>query len=340
MLRIAPAGLVAVSLALPACGGDDAPRSREGTAAPRTATAPAPERAPAARRPFGPQTFWNRPADRDFPLDPRSETWAADLRRQVQAHGAWINTARYSIPVYEVEADQPTVRVTLDDDKDYGREELQRDFAEVPLPADARPAAGRDGSLVVWQPSTDTMWDFWRLRREDGGWVASWGGVLRGASRGDGRYENAAFGGTATALPLLGGLVRLDEMERGRIDHLLAMAIPEPKAGVWAEPAQRTDGWSRRESAIPEGVIMRLDPELDLAALDLPRPTRVLAEAAQRYGIIVRDRASVVTLYGEDPKGDGAAWERAFAGLSPDEVLRGFPWEHLQARRATLHRYG
>ena len=91
----------------------------------------------------------------------------------------------------------------------------------------------------------------------------------------------------------------------GQINHALAIAIPNPRAGVYASPAQRTDGWSTEPLSLPEGAHLRLDPNLDLAALHLPRLTLMMAEAAQRYGIVVRDRAANVAFYAQDPTPTG-----------------------------------
>ncbi len=75
-------------------------------------------------------------------------------------------TARGSIraihtPVYTARRAQPRVRVTLDRDLPA----MQRAIDAVPIPRRAQPAAGTDKHMVIWQPSTDTMWEFWRMRR-------------------------------------------------------------------------------------------------------------------------------------------------------------------------------
>ena len=51
----------------------------------------------------------------------------------------------------------------------------------------------------------------------------------------------------------------LDELKAGRIDHALAINLPAPRAGVFAWPAQRTDG-TGPPTALPEGARLRLDP--------------------------------------------------------------------------------
>ena len=143
-------------------------------------------------------------------------------------------------------------------------------------------------------------------------------------------------GATATALPLAGGLITLADLRRGRIDHALAMAIPYTRASVWSLPAQRTDGYIHDVNAIPEGARFRLDPKLNIDALHLPAFTAMLAKAAQRYGILLRDKSAVVSFYAQDPSPTGTnPWASA---LTPSKVaiMRAFPWDHLQVMRTAL----
>ncbi len=310
-------------------------------------------RAPAAQRPFASDSVWNRPLPNDAPLDPRSvelaAAFVADIARQRQQQtGPWIQTTEYSTPVYTVARDQGRIRVILDVRRPYGRT-LQRAWRAVPLPRNARPAAGSDGHLSVWQPSTDSLWEFWRLRRAGGRWRATWGGAMRGVSRSPGYFTRRSWrgarnswGATATSLPLLAGLIRLGELSRGQIDHALAISVPDARAGVFSWPAQRTDGSLGRHDAIPEGAQLRLDPALDLDSLNLPPAAKAIAIAAQRYGLIVRDRTLNGTgIYAEDPLRTGTdPYPRLFGGRSPSELLAGFPWDHLQLLRMRLRRAG
>jgi hypothetical protein len=296
---------------------------------------------PMPLRPFAPDSVWNQALAAGAPLDTRSDVYVDDLNRQVRQYAPWINTTQYSTPVYTVPIDQPTVRVALDEMAAY-LPLLQRAWEQVPIPPDARPAAGTDGQMVVWQPSTDTMWEFWRASRQADGWHARYGGRMEHVSGNPGYFTDPSnWGATATSLPLLGGLIRLDELAAGHIDQALAMAIPETRASCFSWPAQRTDGTVIGEQAIPEGTRFRIDPGLDLSAMPMRPIVRMLAEAAQRYGIVIRDRAGAVTFYAEDPTPIG---QNPYAGPSGyfgagylDQLLRQeFPWQHLQALRTQV----
>jgi hypothetical protein len=201
--------------------------------------------------------------------------------------------------------------------------------------------------MVIRQPASDTMWEFFGMRKRADGWHAKWGGRMDKVSANPGHFEepHPDWGATATSLPLLGGLITIEEARKGRIDHALAFALPQTRAGVHAWPAQRSDGVSRRPGAIPEGTRFRLDPELDVESLGLPALTRLMAEAAQRHGIVLRDQSGAVTFYGEDPTptgrsrvGSSAARGRDVPGRAPATCSPTFRGIACRRSRAAVRR--
>jgi hypothetical protein len=290
-------------------------------------------------RPFAPDSVWNRPLSGREPASPNSRSYVTEVVREVDDYGPWINTYAYSVPVYLVAAGQRTTHVTLDT---WGPD-LQRAFDAVPLPANAKPAEGADEQLTVWQPSTDRMWEFWKLHRVDGRWHARWGGEMQDVSHNPGYFTHNAvtndWGATATGLPLLGGLITFADLRQGYINHALAISLVETAPRYWTWPAQRTDGdvFTSGVAQIPEGTRFRLDPHLNIAALHLPPLVRMMAVAAQRYGIIVRDKGGAVAFYGQDPSTTEVnPWGPALQGQYPSNLLRLFPWTDLQALQSTV----
>lgn len=310
-----------------------------------------PEREPP--RLFAADSIWNDPLPDDVEIDPASRRIVRDLvveirRERQEGIGPWIATRDGSTPLYVVPRDQPRVRVALDAAGVVGAPALARAFASVPIPADAKPARGTDAHLTVWQPSTDSMWEFWQAARHGDRWRARWGGAMRDVSSSPGYYGPRAWpnatsnwGATASSLPLIGGVMLVSELRSGRIDHALALNIPFPRRGVFAWPAQRTDGTGPPD-ALPEGAHLRLDPSLDLDHFGLPRFTRMIAEAAQRYGMVVRDQTHHATsLFIEDWTAHGGQSpfigpDGLYGGLTPSELLSRFPWERLQLVRMRL----
>jgi len=296
---------------------------------------PASGTAACAGCPFAPTSFWNAPLATGAPLDARSATWVTELRRQLSLTNPWINTTTYSTPVYTVPAGQPTVRVKLDGTS----APLQQAFEQVPIPADAKPAAGGDAHMVVWQPATDTMWEFWLASQKADGWHARWGGRMAGVSTNPGYFTapNPGWGATATSLPLLGGLMRISELESGHIDHALAFAIPHTKlSSSWSWPAQRSDGDTDSPDAIPEGARFRLPADLDIDALKLPPVTAAIAKAVQRYGMVLRDKSGSVSFYAEDPTPTGSNPYPGLFKTWTNLLFAKFPWDRLQALRTDM----
>jgi hypothetical protein len=166
--------------------------------------------------------------------------------------------------------------------------------------------------------------------------VSSSPGYFTGSSWGAlSALDGWGWGATASSLPAVAGTIRIDELRRGRIDHALALVVPAPCKGAFSWPAQRTDGTSTEPDCIPEGAHLRIDPKLDLSKLDLPPVTRTLAEAAQRYGMIVRDRTGVATGFvAEDPGPDGGdpynGPNGLYGGKRPWKFLPQFPWGSVQ----------
>jgi hypothetical protein len=288
------------------------------------------EEARVSSRPFAPGSVWNRPLRPKTPRDPHSAALVRELRRQVRRVGPWINSYEYSVPVYRVPRSERRVRVKLDTNYDP----LERAISSVPVPRRAKPAKGSDSHMVVWQPSTDTMWEFWRMHRRRDGWHTRWGGRMDHVSRNPGAFP-APLGATATGLPLLGGLIRPGELRSGHIRHALAFSMPEARAGTFASPATRTDGQVRSRRAIPLGTRFRLDPRVDVDSLGLPPGGRAIAEAVQRYGMIARDKSGSVSFYAEAPRpGRPYDLRKLLGGLYPNQTLAKFPWSRLQAMRA------
>jgi hypothetical protein len=296
---------------------------------------------------FSAASFWNQPLPADARTDPASTRIVAGLNAYVQAElrtgsGPWIDAGTDGVPIATVPASQPTVPVLLNR-SDTTNPAMSSAWRAVPLPSNAQPSPG-EHDLAVWQPSTDRMWEFFELARVGGAWRARWGGAMQNVSRNFGVYASDAWPGaqpwwgvTASSLPLVGGAMTIRQMQAGNINHALALAVPHTRAGVFASPAQRTDGKSAAPDAIPEGARLRLDPTLSLTSLHLPPLTLAIARAAQRYGIIVRDTGGEVTFFAEEPPNHSHVYADLYRGLTPSQLLSAFPWRHLQLLKMDLH---
>jgi hypothetical protein len=294
-------------------------------------------------QPFSPVGWRNARLSKRAPIAKNSRVLVGELRSQIKSRprGALIGSSHASSPIYTVPRDQPTVRVHA---PPGSRIDRQGQWAAVPLPPDARPASGSDARVVVWQPSTDTMWEFWGLAKDPfGRWVARFGGRLPNLSRTPGHFVDppgTGFGASATSIAIMAGTQRIEELRRGVIDHAVDMAVLKTGArDGWCWPAQRTDRHlsSRAANTIPGGTRFRLPANFDLAAYAREHPMSryalTVARAVQRYGAIARETSVEIGFYAEDPTPLG--WDpypEIFEGRSADSrgALKNFPWRKLQ----------
>ena len=216
-------------------------------------------------------SIWNQPLAAGAPLDPNSAAVVGNLLSQERSESVGIATKDFGVPIYTVPATQPKVRVILD--QGPAQTALQAAFDSVPLPAGAQEAEGTDANLAVYQPSTDTMWEFWRLHRaSDGAWHASWGGRMYHVSSDPGYYRYVVSPqGRVLETPRLGRAGDLvPSRRRGHDDRGAALGRDRARPGAgdhahlrrnWAAPAQRSDGdVTGSTDCVPEGAHFRLDP--------------------------------------------------------------------------------
>jgi hypothetical protein len=349
--RLAAAGAALVVLVLAGLvalltSGSQPPRQRPQTAHKHISPAP-------GNLLFARTSIWNAPLRAGAPVDPSSGRLISALDQDVVSElhsgvGPWIATGKASTPIYVVGSHRHSVRVQLDDPTPWWRVALQRAFEAVPIPDGAQPARGPDAQMTVWQPSTDRLWEFFRMRKEMDGWHAAWGGAIDHVSTSPGYYTRASWpgalpqwGATATSLPVAAGVITIQQFRAGVIDHALAINLPAPRAGVVAFPAERSDG-TGGPGTLPEGAELRIDPHFNLNSVSMPPVTRMIAVAAQRYGMIVRDQTHLGTsMFGEDPAQFGGKQiyygpHGIFGGRTPLQLLAKFPWSHLQVLKLHL----
>jgi fibronectin type 3 domain-containing protein len=241
----------------------------------------------------------------------------------------------------------------------------------VPIPADAHGAAGTDEEIQIYQPSTNKEWEFWQFQKYDsnGDWGACWGGVINSVSTSNGIFPNNG-GATATSLPLLGGTPRIEEFQAGQINHAMGLSLGEnfystststppnvtvpanvsdPGNKAYSWPATRNDGANSSTLAIPEGQRFRLNPNLNLSTLKLTPMAMAIAVAAQKYGFVVNDSSSSVSIRIGDPTSYTVAGlpnpyttgvgvggvsdgnQGLFDGVSQGQIMANFPWGQLEA---------
>jgi hypothetical protein len=305
------------------------------------AAAPADAAAPPVKTVFARDSFWYAPLPVAVPLHPQSAAFVEDFLRQKKAYygNVNLNTSQYASPVYVVGPDVKGIDVSEWNcqNKGFTDKALAQQWTAVPIPDYAQAADGTDAEMTIYQPSSDTIWEFWRARKTDGAWQACWGGRLDQASRSDGVFPQH-YGTTATSLPFIGGQITAEELQLGEIRHVMGIALVDVEHhGIKSWPAHRSDGWNpqRKPNRIPEGLRLRLDPAVNVKRLNLHPVAATIARAAQKYGFVVWDKAGAISLRLENPKSATARgapdpYPALFKGRAKGAIMDGFPWDRLQ----------
>ncbi|MBI4432328.1 MAG: hypothetical protein HY592_02455 [Candidatus Omnitrophica bacterium] len=291
---------------------------------------------------FSDTSFWKTHLTDNEQIHSNSANYVNELIAQTQLQwGTWINTNRYSTPLYIVDSSTQRVPVSIVQNGvtltwTVLHVETQKG---VPIPVNALPAAGTDGHITIYDKSTDTLYEFWKFQNVNGQWQANWGGIIENASQSNGvmpikinaNGSKEYWGATASGLPAIGGTMLLEELAAGVIEHALAFAIPTPKAGVFVDPANRTDGTSTVANAIPEGMTFRFPADTQIDPNWTPM-MKMMVTAVRDYGMILRDRAGAVVFYGEDwtQYGSTNPYTQYYGGKSLTDVMKEFPWDKLQ----------
>jgi hypothetical protein len=248
---------------------------------------------------------WNTKLPRDVPLAPNSAAIGANIKQDKDENfQVWaFNTHTWSSPIYTVGRHTPRLRWTFSDclDLPHLAPVIADTLSSVPTPPGMLVSQGTDNTVAIYQPSTDTDWDFWRAEQDaDGNWSACWGGKIENYSRNPGIFTNP-LGAAATGLPFGAFLVRIEELRRGHIDHALNIQTVRVQANCDSWPANRNDGNTEGVDFACEGQRFRLDPAFDVNTLRSPA-ARTIARAMQEYGLIMSDKSGSLATQLEDPR--------------------------------------
>lgn len=304
-----------------------------------------------------PDSFWNAGnIGTAYSVDPDSAAMVADLQAEVNKEvqggtGPWINTDGELLnapsPNQPESGYFPHTKVTITCTSCRNYAGLQAAMNDVPMFDTVPVTNDSDKSVTIRQPTTDKLWEFWRLQHNTNGtWQASWGGYMPHMAEDPGAYVNGSvtddFGAPASGLPLAAGMMTVAELQSGVIPHALAMNVPLARKGVYSLPAQRDDGQNTNPNSLPEGAMIRIRPGLDLTYLKQWPLDYMMAVAMQKYGIVVRDQtAGAIGFWAQDDTPYGNAhyyydtnWNPSttgpFHGVWPGPLLSHIPWNQMQ----------
>ena len=226
-------------------------------------------------------------------IDPNSGTMIQSLISEANK-GFVVCVKEWTVPVYF--ADANTKRRDVKMTESWAPKKKLKD---VPIPEFAEPDPESDGHLVVVDEEGGCVYDFWKLRYKRGDhWKAGWGNAL--PLNGNGIFQKG-LSARGSGFELLQGVIWPQELENGAINHALIFSFDHTKSGGPVSPATESDGTESGNDAIPEGALVRLNPNIDLYSLGLNSYELIIAKALQDYGMYCADDGGGLSLYAVNP---------------------------------------
>jgi hypothetical protein len=281
-----------------------------------------------ASRFFQQPSTWYQKISPNAVVYPNSTAIIDNIKEHSNALG--ISYGKFSHPIFYArpETAMTTVQVSR---KALAAKALG--WIEVPIPDEARPAGFgtsgySDGHMTVISHDRKYAWDFYQANREvtPSGirWKANY--LRRWDLSKDGM--NSPYDGLGSVklcpFPIVHGLVTHDEMKRAYIDHAMIFSVNNQKINYWGPyPCETFGGGGNKNPNPPQGGMrIQLDPSVNIDALGLSPPGKVVARALQEYGMISADSAGPrdFDIYFEslDFRPDKVSWR----GLLPGDLYK------------------
>jgi hypothetical protein len=300
------------------------PPPPEPTPPPPTPTPPPPATGPtiAGCPAFPADNEWNRNIAAD-PVDALSAHYIAAMNGASKFLKADFGGAgEYGIPWITVPGNQPRMPVQFDyaDESDPG---------PYPIPANAPieggPASTGDRHVLVVDRDSCKLYETFDTHPLGTGWWAASGAIFD--LRSNALRPLGWTSADAAGLPVLPGLVRLDEVRSGRIAHALRFTVARTQR-AYVLPATHYASSSTDPNLPPLGIRVRLKAGYDLTRFS-PN-IRVILTALKEYGMFLADNGSDWFMTGE-----------ANVGWNDDELrqLGGVPASAFEVvKTGTIHR--
>jgi hypothetical protein len=273
-------------------------------------------------RPFPADTVWNTPVGHAQPV-PNSAALISYFVANAKYPNMTLRT--WGVSVVEAQPDEPLYSVPC---VVYSSCTLGA-FGPFAIPLTAVPDPEGDGHLAVYDSSAHREWDMWQAQHTATGWIAGAGAAV--STDTNGTAPSGTESGDAANFPLLGGLVRPEEILQGHIDHALVFELPNVSKLGYVCPATHNDGSSTDPNALREGMRLQLDPTVNVDALPIPAWEKTLVRAMQVYGMYLRDQGGTLGVLAENPISRGYdAWVKVGLTSGNSVQLGGIPWDRFR----------
>lgn len=238
---------------------------------------------------FPADSIWHADVSK-LPRHARSAAWMANMSPGSRLHPDFGPSfgelaGPYGIPVTVVSGKHAKVRVSFD----YAGES---DRTRYPLSSRTKIEGWQldwgDRHAVIVDKDTCRLYELYGTTRSGDGWHAGSGAVWN--LRSNALRKKGWTSADAAGLPILPGLLRLDEVRRGSIDHAIRFTTPRTdRSYVW--PARHEAGATRDRNLPPMGARFRLKASYPIAS-SLRADTKAVLRAMKRYGLILADNGS------------------------------------------------
>jgi hypothetical protein len=250
-------------------------------------------------RAFPADNYWNADISK-LPIHPKSRQWMKHMSSGVDLHPDFgpsygEQPVPYGIPITVVDGGHKKVHVRFQ----YARES---DRVRYPLGRDTKIEGGRgadgDRHAIVVDKSTCRLYETYATKLVRGNWRAGSGAVW--SLNGNRLRHDGWTSADAAGLPILPGLLRLREVESGKVTHAIRFTTnATDRRHIW--PARHDAGSVSNRNYPPMGARFRLKAGFDLHGYRTD--TKAVLRAMKTYGLVLADNGSPWYFQGQAVKG-------------------------------------
>ena len=226
---------------------------------------------------------WNHDISSD-PVDPNSSAIIAQIQTGTSKNLHPDFGSDFGIPYVAVPGTQPKVDMTFDYDG-------ESDPGPYPIPPDAPIEGGAsstgDRHVLVVDRDNCMLYETYDSHYVGPGWQCASGAVFNLNS--NQLRPDCWTSSDAAGLPVFAGLVRIEEVQAGKIEHAIRVTFQRTRQ-AFIHPATHFASSQTAANYPPMGARLRLKASFDISSFT--GQSRVVLEALKRYGFIVADNGS------------------------------------------------
>ena len=239
--------------------------------------------------------LWNTDIS-NAPVDPDTDRYINFIGRSVGVHpdfGTVWNGNPIGIPYTVVEANQP--KLSVDFSEGYSSES---DAGPYPVPNNAAIEGGGDRHVLILDSTANKLYELYAATKVgENNWKAESGAIFDLSRTSVGQRPMCWTSADAAGLPILPGLVRLDEVQSGEITHALRFTLPQTRQAL-VPPASHFASSSFDINRLPMGARLRLKSSFNVEQSQFSPEVKVILRALKKYGMILADNGSALYLSG------------------------------------------